>query len=313
MIISPDAAGAIAPPADQVLAAYVKAHPEKFSTPEYRQIEYAQSTPQDGVGQVSVSDKMIADEFKAHEDSYNVPEKRDIQQIEFAGEGDAKAARDKIAAGTSFEALAAARKITPANLSLGTLAKTDIPDQARADAAFSLPLNDVSQPVKGAINGYVLLRVTKITPGISRTLDDVKDQIKQQLALQLAAAKVTDVINAFEDARAGGADIAAAAKKVGMRSGRIAALDRNERTPMPARSQRRWRICPPDPEFVATAFSQEVGEDNDPFPAKSGAYYAIKVDGTTPAKLKPLDQVRADALADLECGGGESQGGRRQG
>ena len=62
-----------------------------------------------------------------------------------------------------------------------------MPDQPRADAAFALPLNEVSQPVKGALNGYVLLRVTKITPGIARTLDDFKEQIRQQLALQLAA------------------------------------------------------------------------------------------------------------------------------
>ena len=53
-------------------------------------------------------------------------------------------------------------------------------DPARADAAFALPVNEVSQPVKGALSGYVLMRVTKITPGISRTLDDVKDADPQQ-------------------------------------------------------------------------------------------------------------------------------------
>ena len=294
VIVSPDSVGAIAPPSDAVLGAYVKAHPERFSTPEYREIEYAAIAPQDVTGQVNVTDKMIADEFKAHEANYNVPEKRDIQQIEFASQADAQAARDRIAKGTSFEAIAAERKIKPENLSLGTLAKTDMADQARADAAFSQPVNDVSQPVKGALNGYVLLRVTKITPGISRTLEDSKDQIRQQLALQLAGAKITDIVNAFEDARSGGANIAAAAKKTGMKAGRIAAVDKNGLSP----NGEKVAEVPADPEFLASAFAAEVGEDNDPFPAKaSGAYYAVKVDGVTPAKLKPLDQVRADALA----------------
>ncbi|MGZ5921899.1 MAG: peptidylprolyl isomerase, partial [Rhizomicrobium sp.] len=206
---------------------------------------------------------------------------------------DAKAARDKIAAGTSFETIATERKISAANLSLGTLAKSDIPDQARADAAFSLPLNEVSQPVKGAINGYVLLRTTKITPGIARTLEDSKEQIRQQLALQLAGAKITDIINAYEDARSGGADIATAAKKTGLKPGRIAAVDKTGLSP----TGEKVAELPADPEFLTAAFTAEVGEDNDPFPAKSGAYYALKVDGVTPAKLKPLDQVRADALA----------------
>ena len=43
-----------------------------------------------------------------------------------------------------------------------------------------------------------------------------------------------------------------------------------------------------------------MGEDNDPFPAKSGENYAIKVDGITPPKLKPLAEVRADAAGGLD-------------
>jgi len=294
VIVSPDSLGPIAPPADSVLAGYVKAHPERFSTPEYRELEYAAVTPQDMANQVTVTDKMIADEYKAHLTDYMVPEKRDVQQIEFPSQAEAKAAHDKIASGAvTFETLAAQRKISPQDLTLGSLSKADLPDQARSDAAFSLPVNQVSDPVKGAINGYVLLRVSKIAPAVSHSLDEVKDKIKQQLALQLAGAKITDMVNAFEDARSGGADLATAAKKVGMRSGRIAAVDRNGL----GLDGQKITDLPSDPEFVTTAFTQEVGEDNDPFPAKSGAYYDIKVDGMTPAKLKPLDQVKADAVA----------------
>ncbi|HZQ40775.1 MAG TPA: SurA N-terminal domain-containing protein, partial [Rhizomicrobium sp.] len=294
VIVSPDSLGPIAPPSDAVLADYVKAHPERFSTPEYRELEYAAVTPQDVASQVTVTDKMIADDYKAHLTDYMIPEKRDIEQIEFPTEAEAKAAHDKIASGAiTFEALAAERKISPQDLSLGSLSKADLSDQARADAAFSLPLNQVSEPIKGAINGYVLIRVTKISPAVSHTLDEAKDQIKQQLALQLAGAKITDMVNAFEDARSGGADIATAAKKVGMRSGKIAAVDKSGLAP----DGQKVADLPPDPEFLTTAFTQEVGEDNDPFPAKSGAYYDIKVDGQTPAKLKPLDQVKDAALA----------------
>jgi len=113
------------------------------------------------------------------------------------------------------------------------------------------------------------------------------------LALQLAGAKITDIINAYEDARSGGADIATAAKKTGLKPGRIAAVDKTGLSP----TGEKIAELPADPEFLTAAFTAEVGEDNDPFPAKSGAYYALKVDGVTPAKLKPLDQVRADALA----------------
>jgi peptidyl-prolyl cis-trans isomerase D len=55
---------------------------------------------------------------------------------------------------------------------------------------------------------------------------------------------------------------------------------------------------PADPEFLPALFKGEVGEDTDPFATKLGAYYTIHVNGMTPPKLKPLDQVRAQALAD---------------
>ena len=39
----------------------------------------------------------------------------------------------------------------------------------RAKAIFALPLNEVSQPVRTAFGGWVLARVTKIVPGVTRT------------------------------------------------------------------------------------------------------------------------------------------------
>jgi peptidyl-prolyl cis-trans isomerase D len=51
------------------------------------------------------------------------------------------------------------------------------------------------------------------------------------------------------------------------------------------------------PELLAQIFKSEVGDEGDPFPTSDGHYYAIKVDGVTPPKLKPLEAVRDQALA----------------
>ena len=77
-----------------------------------------------------------------------------------------------------------------------------------------------------------------------------------------------------------------------MKPGHVAAIDSSGKTPdgSPA-------AAPQDPEFLAQTFRAEVGEDSDPFPVKSGHYYAIKVNGQTPPKLKSLEAVRADAIA----------------
>ena len=291
ILVTSEMAGAVPTPSDAVLAAYVKAHAQRFSTPEYRDVTYAEISPQDVMGQIQVSDAQIQQEYDARKSGYVIPETRDVQQLEFPTQAAAQAARAKLDKGMSFDALAASEHKTQTQISLGTLARSDILDGDRATAAFTLASGQVSQPVK-SLSGWVLMRVTKINPGVTKNLADVKDQIKSALAMELAQSKMTDIANAFSDARAGGDDIPVAAKKAGMKSGHIAAMDSSGLDPDGKKID-----AASDPEFVAAVFKSEVGDDVDPFPTKAGAYYALKVNGSTPPRLKPLDAVRAQALA----------------
>ena len=52
VILTPEAAGDVPAPSDAVLAAYVKANPGRFSTPEYRDADYAAITPDEIAGMV---------------------------------------------------------------------------------------------------------------------------------------------------------------------------------------------------------------------------------------------------------------------
>ena len=278
-------------PSEAVLAAYVKTNTARFSTPEYRSVDFAAITPEDVTGGITVTDQQIKDDYESRRTTYVVPERRDVQQIEFKAQAEAIAARAKISAGTTFDTLTASRGLKPEQVSLGTLAQSDLPDPDRAKSIFALPLNEVSQPVRTAYGGWVLARVTKIAPGVTRTLDDVREDIRKSLATQLAGNKMVDAVNAFTDARSNGDDLAAAAKKAGMRVGRVAALDSTGLTPEGVKG-----AAPADPEFLSAVFSAEVGEDGDPFPTKAGSYYAIRVNGVAPPKLKPMALVQADAL-----------------
>jgi peptidyl-prolyl cis-trans isomerase D len=291
ILVTPEMVGAIPTPSDAVLAAYVKSHAGRFSTPEYRDVSYAEVSPQDVMGQIQVSEAQIQQEYDARKSGYVIAETRDLQQLEFPTLAAAQAARAKLDKGMSFDALAASEHKTQAQISLGTLAQGDILDSDRAQAAFALTANQVSQPVKSA-SGWVLMRATKINPGVTKTLADVHDEIKTALAAELAQSKMTDIANVFQDARAAGDDIPTAAKKAGMKSGHIAAMDSHGLDPDGKKID-----AASDPEFIAAVFKSDVGDDVDPFPTKAGAYYALKVNGSTPPKLKPLDAVRAEALA----------------
>jgi peptidyl-prolyl cis-trans isomerase D len=289
VVVPAEAAGDIATPDDKTLDAFVKDNAAHFSTPEYRDIQYAWATPADVP--VTVTDKMVADEFTARQATYNVPEKRELYQLEFKNEAEARAARAKLDSGTTFEQLAAAKGLKPADTSLGVKTEADLGNPAVAKAAFAVPEGQTSQPVQGTF-GWVMLKTGKITvPGEHHTLDEVKDQVRANIQKQLAADKLVDMFNAYDDARRNGDDLATAAKKAGLKLGHVAAVDAQGLAPDGSKAD-----VPADPDFLTIAFKADAGQDNDPVQAKSGAYFVVKVNGITPPKLKPLDQVRDEAV-----------------
>ncbi len=286
IVLTAAALGPIAPPSDAILSAYVKARPERFSTPEYRAVSYADIGPDDVKPSLKVSDERLHQEYDARKDTYVVPEKRDVEQITFRDEAGAKAARAKIDGGMGFDAVAKAQGVAADNL--GSVVAADL--GTRGPAVFALANGGVTAPLKN-FSGWVLMHVTKITPGSSKSFDQAKPELTKLLLDQLAQAKIGDIANAFTDAVSGGANIKDAARKAGMHFGHVAAVDAQGLAPDGSRA-----AAPLDPDFLAQVFSAEVGEAGDPFQSRStGHTYAIAVEGVTPPKVKSLDAVRAAA------------------
>ena len=290
VVVPKDAAGTPPPPTDTQLTAYLNARASQFSTPEYRDVTFAVAGPQDVMNQIHVSEDELRQQFELKKYQYQIPEKRDVDQITFPDQSSAKAARAKLDAGTTFDQLAFQRGLKSSDISLGTVVEDDL-GKDRGPPTFALPAGGVTQPVKSTF-GWVILRVTKITQGVNKSYADVKDELRKDVMTQLATSKLTDVTNAFDDASAGGASLADAAKRAGMRVVHIAAVDRSGLTPAGTRAD-----LPSSADFVAQLQKSDVGEEGDPFPSSDGNVYVIKVNGVTPPKLKPLSEVRAQALA----------------
>jgi peptidyl-prolyl cis-trans isomerase D len=290
VIVPEQAAGAPPAPTDAELEAFIRSHPSEFSTPEYRDVTYAVAGPQDVMNQVHVTEPQLQQQYELRKEQYQVPEKRDVEQIVFPDEASAKAARAKLDAGTGFDQLAFQRGLKSTDTSLGTVVEADL-GKDRGPPAFALPVNGITQPIKSTF-GWVILHVTKITPGINKSYADVKEQLRKDVLTQLAIAKLTDVTNAFDDASAGGATLAEAAHKAGMRLVHVPAVDKNGLTPDGTKAQ-----LPAAADFVAQLQKSEVGEEGDPFPSSDNSVYVIKVNGVTPPKVKPLAAVRQQAVA----------------
>ena len=144
-------AGTIEPPSPETLAGYFDEHKIQFRAPEYRKIAFVAITPEEIGKWTEVSDDDARKLFEQRRDKLGTPEKREVSQIVFPNTEEAMAARSRIASGTSFDDLAKERGLKPADVDLGLVTKSEIIDPAIADAAFSLPSGEVSQPVAGQV------------------------------------------------------------------------------------------------------------------------------------------------------------------
>ena len=289
--VPPSAIGAVTPPSDSELEAFIKTHPQNFSTPAYRELTYAEISPESLAPSIKVTQQQLQSEYELNLNKYQVPEKRTVEQITFPDIKSAAAAAKRLGKGFSFEDLAAARGLKANDIDLGSVSEKDL-GGARGTVAFSLKPGQVSQPVKGTF-GYVLLKVTAITPAINKSFDEVKPELLVQARQQLATEKVSDIINKFEDAQASGDTLDEAAKAAGMQLVHIQAVDSEGTTPDGNKA-----ALPASPQFLTQAFRAEVGVVGDPFQTSDGSAYVIKVSGVEPPKLKPLAQVRKVALQD---------------
>jgi len=285
--LKPENAGAVSLPNEAALQAYFDANKARFRAPEYRTVAVLILTPQTLAKPGEISDEEARKAFEQSKSKFEKPEKCHLLQLVFPDEAKAKAAGDKIAAGTDFAALAAELGKKTEDIDLGTIAKADMIDPSVADAAFALGDGAVSAPVKGRF-GWVLLKTQSIEPGLTPSYESVADAIKADLASARARTEVSEMYNKIEDERAGGANVAEAAKKLGLALTTIKAVDRSGRGP----DDKPVAGLPAGTNIVAQSFTSDVGVENDPIQYQGG-YVWYDVIGVTPARERNFDEVRA--------------------
>jgi peptidyl-prolyl cis-trans isomerase D len=285
--LGPAQAGEIAAPTPEALSKYFDDRKVLFRAPEYRKVTLLPLSAADIAKPDAVTDADAKAYYEQHKANYGTPERRELRQMLFQKPEDAAAAHDRIAKGASFADIAKERGLKETDTDVGMVSKSDIIDPAVAEAAFALKSGETSAPVKGQF-GTVLLQVGKVETGSQKSYEEVAAQIKREIAEGRAKTEIGTLRDKIEDDRAAGSTLAETAKKLGLKSIAIDAVDRAGRGPDGAPIA----ALPKTPDVVTAAFTTDIGVDNEALQIPAGGYIWFDVTGITPSRERKLEEVK---------------------
>ncbi|WP_108882874.1 SurA N-terminal domain-containing protein [Anderseniella sp. Alg231-50] len=245
-------------PTDADLRSLYDENKELFREPERRTMSIVALTPEAIMAGIQVSEDDLKRQYEATKKQLAAAETRTVLQIAFDNEADAIAAAQKIKNGTSFEDIAKEQGKTESDISLGTVAKSAIPDPAVAEAAFALADGAVSDPVKSRFS-TVLLKAKIVGTSGARSLDEMRDELATAVRATKARDQLLDLHDKFEDARASGASLEEAAAEIGVKVANVGpvALDGTG-------NDGKSVVVPGHSNSLATAFETEIGLEISP-------------------------------------------------
>ncbi len=281
-------------PAEDVLAKWFEGAKTRFRAPEYRKIAFLKLQPEDIADAASVTDDQIREDFEKRKESFSTPEARTIEQLTFQNKDLANAALAALKTGTTFDQLVTDQGKTAADVFLGEFSKDKVPDQAIADAAFAVSKDGGTTPVVDGTFGPVIVRVSNIKPESVKTLDEVKEEIRKQLAVSNASQELINVHDQIEDLRGSGSTLEQIAEQLKLKAVVIDAVDAtgldkdgNEVKDFPAKQQ-----------VLGAAFKTEAGADAPSLSIGTDGYLWFDVRDITPERDRPLSEVKDKAIAD---------------
>jgi peptidyl-prolyl cis-trans isomerase D len=288
-LVIPDASMTEVKDPDQAtLEKFYKDNIAQYQRPEYRAFTALHLKAEDFAKDVKIADDQVKKTFDERQAEFATPESRAVEQVVVQDQAKADAIIAAVKGGKSFaDAVKETTGGTPVDL--GAVTKDKLPADI-AEQSFALPADGVSDPIKSAF-GLHVVHVKAITPGSTKTFDEVKDQLRQELALSQAGDEMVSVINQLDDSFAGGASIEEAAKQLQLTVHKYDAVDSSGK-------DRAGKDANVIPEILQLAQSTESGQTSLVTTLSDGSYAVVQVTGATPAEAKPLTEVAEQAKQD---------------
>jgi peptidyl-prolyl cis-trans isomerase D len=195
------------PIGEDAINAYYESHGARFQVPERVKLDYLVLDVDGLSAKTEVSEDDLRRAYEADQTRFGQPERRKVRHILLTVPPDADEAasqavlaeitgvRSRVVSGESFDLVAKAVSKDPGSASEGgSLGEIErgIMDPAFEQAAFSLAPGDLSEPVRSRF-GYHLIQVESVTPAALKPFEEVREQLRTDLAKQKAESLFYDL------------------------------------------------------------------------------------------------------------------------
>jgi peptidyl-prolyl cis-trans isomerase D len=283
-------------PTEAQLRRFHENNPERFSSPEFREVSLMLLNAAAIMPEIRVNEAEIAQAYEQNRGRFASPERRALLLALLPEESDARTIAERWAAGAAQAEIEAAVRVaggTFGDLGEGDREALPLPDLA--EAAFAAAEGAVTAPVRSPF-GWHVFRVERVIPAASRSLAEVRDELREEIASERAADLVFERVNRIEDALAGGVPTAEVAARYNLPLTRLAldaqgrdAEGRPAALPVPAEGRS---------DLLRTIFRAEAGVPTRLEELPTGGFLAVELNGVTPPALRPFEAVEAAVRRD---------------
>jgi len=291
-LVPPSKAPVAATPDEGKLKDFYEAHKDQYKAPEYRTLGVLLASPDDIKSTVTVGDDDLKAAYEATKDSFGKPERRHVQVMSFQDKASVDKAMTSLKTGKDFLAVAKDMGLTDKDVDRGMVTKDQLFDKVAAEAAFKLDKDKVSDPVEGAL-ATSIIRVTEIEPGVVKTFDDVKGEIRDRLSRERSVKLLIDFRGKIEDARAGGTQLKEMPAKFPFKYSELPVMDK---TGTGIDGKPASTLSDLD-ALLKAGFQSDIGVETDPIDLGKDGWAWIEVKDVKAARQKSLDEVKPAVLA----------------
>ncbi len=288
--ISVDSIKDVPEPSEAELAAHFEKNQTDYMAPEYRAATYVAFNPDALAKEILIPEQELLTAYDTRQGEFVTPATRHLVQYIFADEAAAKAAVETLTGPLDIDGIAKLLETAAGAggvIDLGEVTPFGLVEENERKAAFDTDPGKITSPVETPF-GWKVFLVKSATPQSVRPYEEVKEAIRLEIAREKALDALFELSNSFQDALAGGATIAEAARTINVETRTIKAVDASGR----GMDGEPVKGLPPGRQFLATLFETAKDAQSDLLESDDDGYFLLRVEQITPTRQRDLAEVR---------------------